>query len=183
MVVFVDDMYKYPIGQYRGMKMSHMMADTSEELLAMADKIGVARKWLQHAGRPDEHFDISITKRTLAVQNGAEEITIREMARMNMRKRKEFVEMNRREGIMKAAKLIAYDNGMINRIETEGVFIARVKSMLDKHTGWVEINEWLLKQSDDDLNTICCGEHNDMLALMQAAPAGTEQLLEDIFDL
>ena len=46
MTVYVDNM-QAPFGR---MKMCHMVADTSEELLAMADKIGVQRKWLQKAG-------------------------------------------------------------------------------------------------------------------------------------
>lgn len=80
MGVYVDDMYQHPLGQYRGMKMSHMLADTSEELLAMADLIGVDRRWIQHAGTHREHFDIAMSKRALAVANGAIEITIWEAA-------------------------------------------------------------------------------------------------------
>lgn len=80
MTVYVDDMHRYPLGRFGRMKMSHMMADTSEELLAMADKIGVARKWVQYPGTYREHFDIALSKRTLAVQLGAKEVTMREMA-------------------------------------------------------------------------------------------------------
>ena len=76
MSVYVDDMYKYPIGRFGRMKMSHMMADTHEELVLMADKIGVSRRWIQQAGqgRDREHFDISMGKRKLAIQHGAIEI-------------------------------------------------------------------------------------------------------------
>ena len=35
MAVYVDDMYKYPLGQFGRMKMSHMVADTTEELLVI----------------------------------------------------------------------------------------------------------------------------------------------------
>lgn len=80
MTVFVDDMYKYPMGQFGRMKMSHMVADTTEELLAMADAIGVDRKWIQSAGTHGEHFDIAMAKRSLAVAHGAQEITLRECA-------------------------------------------------------------------------------------------------------
>lgn len=72
MAVFVDDM-KVPYGR---MVMCHMVADTAEELLAMADKIGVDRKWIQDAGDPHEHFDIAMSKRALAVQYGARECTM-----------------------------------------------------------------------------------------------------------
>lgn len=53
------------------MKMCHLMADTTDELLAVVDAIGVQRKWLQKAGQPDEHFDICASKRALAIKLGA----------------------------------------------------------------------------------------------------------------
>ena len=88
MTVYVDDMYRYPMGRYGRMKMSHMTADTTDELLAMADRIGVARRWLQNPGEPGEHFDISLTKRALAVEHGAVEETIRDTARRAGRRRR-----------------------------------------------------------------------------------------------
>lgn len=33
MTVYIDDMYKNPIGEFRGMKMSHMIADSTRSLL------------------------------------------------------------------------------------------------------------------------------------------------------
>jgi len=75
MAVYVDDM-KAKFGR---MIMCHMIADTTEELLAMADEIGVARKWIQYPGTPREHFDIALSKRKQAVQHGAKEITWREL--------------------------------------------------------------------------------------------------------
>lgn len=72
MTVYVDNMYA-PFGN---MKMCHMFADTHEELVAMADKIGVQRKWIQYPGNPvKEHFDIAMSKRSLAVAYGAKEVT------------------------------------------------------------------------------------------------------------
>jgi hypothetical protein len=73
MTVYVDDMHLTPMGQFGRMKMCHMLADTTEDLLAMADTIGVQRKWLQKAGTPREHFDIASA---LAVKAGAVEITM-----------------------------------------------------------------------------------------------------------
>jgi hypothetical protein len=69
MSVYVDDMK----AGYGRMKMCHMIADTDEELHAMADKIGVARKW--HQG---DHYDICLSKRALAIKAGAVEIEWRE---------------------------------------------------------------------------------------------------------
>jgi len=57
------------------MVMCHMIADTTEELLAMADRIGVQRRWLQYPGTDREHFDISLSKKELAIKFGAIPIT------------------------------------------------------------------------------------------------------------
>lgn len=83
MTVYVDDM-QAPFGR---MKMCHMMADTTEELLAMADRIGVQRKWLQKAGTSYEHFDIAMSKRKLAVAAGAQEVTRKELGRFMLSRR------------------------------------------------------------------------------------------------
>jgi hypothetical protein len=67
--------------------MCHMVADTTEELLQMADRIGVDRKWIQYPCEPKEHFDLSQTKRQAAVEAGAKEVTGRELAGVIRRKR------------------------------------------------------------------------------------------------
>lgn len=57
---------------FRRMVMCHMIADTPEELAAMADKIGVALRWFQaEASMP--HFDICKSKKLLALKAGAVE--------------------------------------------------------------------------------------------------------------
>ncbi|MCA7086092.1 DUF4031 domain-containing protein [Cupriavidus sp. DB3] len=76
MAVYVDDMG----APYGRMVMCHMLADSTTELLAMADKIGVARKWLQKAGTVHEHFDICQSKRARAVKHGAIEIDRQQLA-------------------------------------------------------------------------------------------------------
>jgi Protein of unknown function (DUF4031) len=76
MSVYVDDMK----AAYGRMIMCHMIADTHEELLSMVARIGVNRKWIQNAGKPDEHFDIALSKRALAVRLGAKQITLRALA-------------------------------------------------------------------------------------------------------
>lgn len=59
--------------RYRGMKMCHMVADSLDELHAMADRIGVARKWFQ-ADASTPHYDVCKAKRALAVAAGAVEV-------------------------------------------------------------------------------------------------------------
>lgn len=84
-MVYVDDM-RAGLGR---MVMCHMIADTTAELLAMADSIGVNRKWLQHRGTYREHFDICRSKRLLAIKNGAASITQRELGKMLVNRRTE----------------------------------------------------------------------------------------------
>eukprot|EP00752_Nemacystus_decipiens_P015335 g13668.t1 len=83
MTVYVDDMR----ARFGRLIMCHMIADSAAELLAMADRIGVARRWLQNPGGPDEHFDIALSKRARAVQAGAVEITQRQLGAMVMLRR------------------------------------------------------------------------------------------------
>lgn len=83
MTVYVDDMK----AGYGRMVMCHMLADTDEELHALADLIGVARKWHQAPPEHDSHYDIALSKRALAVRNGAQEITLRQAAAINFRRR------------------------------------------------------------------------------------------------
>lgn len=64
---------------FRNMIMCHMVADTTEELLDMVDKIGVKRKWIQDKDTPYEHFDICLSKKAKALELGAKEITSREL--------------------------------------------------------------------------------------------------------
>lgn len=76
MSVYVDDME----ASFGRMKMCHMIADSTAELLAMVDRIGVQRKWIQHGGTTREHFDIAMSKRALAIAAGAIPITQRQYA-------------------------------------------------------------------------------------------------------
>lgn len=74
MPVYVDDMR----AKFGRMVMCHLVADTPEELHAMAEKIGVARKWFQWPKTRYPHYDIALSKRALAVEAGAKEIRQRE---------------------------------------------------------------------------------------------------------
>jgi hypothetical protein len=78
MAVYIDD-FNAPYGR---MIMCHMVADTTEELLDMVKKIGVNPKWIQEAGTYNEHFDICLQKKKLAIANGAKEIGMRDYAAM-----------------------------------------------------------------------------------------------------
>lgn len=81
-MVYVDNMQ----APYGNMVMCHMIADTTKELLEMADKIGVQRKWLQYPGTNKEHFDIALSKRKLAIKYGAKEVTQKEITKLRFYK-------------------------------------------------------------------------------------------------
>lgn len=68
--------------------MSHMVADTHDELIEMVKRIGVNEKWIQKSGTAEEHFDICESKRVLALRCGADERTSRELIKIIRHKRK-----------------------------------------------------------------------------------------------
>lgn len=69
-MVYVDDPI-WPLGR---MMMCHMMADTEEELHAMAERLGLRREWFQAKHGKTPHYDVSTGKRELAVAAGALEV-------------------------------------------------------------------------------------------------------------
>jgi hypothetical protein len=79
-MVYVDDMR----AKFGRMIMCHMIADTEAELHAMADQIGVARKWYQ-----GDHYDIALSKRDAAVLVGAKAITWRDCGLMMIARRRD----------------------------------------------------------------------------------------------
>jgi len=83
MSVYIDAAV-WPFGR---MLMCHMVADSREELDAMADQIGVRRKWIQHPNTNREHYDICKSKRILAIRYGAIQVTMSQVAEL-MEKRK-----------------------------------------------------------------------------------------------
>jgi len=82
MTVYVDEMSAPVRRGGRVLLMCHMLADTPDELLAMADRIGVARRWLQFPGTGKEHFDVCRTKRAAAIAAGAVAVTCRQAGAM-----------------------------------------------------------------------------------------------------
>lgn len=83
MTVYVDNMK----AEFRGMIMSHMIADTDEELHQMAQSIGLKRSWWQPPTKGGSHYDVSQPKKQLAIKKGAIQITLRQLAAMNFRRK------------------------------------------------------------------------------------------------
>jgi hypothetical protein len=81
MTVYIDDMYRYSVGEFRGMRMSHMIADSDDELHAVAMVIGMKAEWFQ-----GDHYDVPLPRRALAIEAGAVEITYRQAGAMRRRR-------------------------------------------------------------------------------------------------
>lgn len=115
MTVYVDDMK----AQFGRMVMCHMLADTDEELLAMADRIGVQRKWHQYPGTHRSHFDIALSKRAEAVAAGAVEIRWRDAGRVTNHRRKVALGKAEPLSIVEILTIEAYPDGVM--VEGDGV--------------------------------------------------------------
>jgi hypothetical protein len=82
-MVYVDDMR----AKFGRMVMCHMTADSDEELHAMATRLGMKREWHQKAGTYKSHYDVSLSKRALAIHFGAIEINRSQLGQMLKQKR------------------------------------------------------------------------------------------------
>lgn len=80
MTVYVDNMFRrQDVKNGRNLVRGtwcHMMADTHEELEAMARLIGMRPEWIQYPGTYKEHYDVTKERRALALKNGAVELPI-----------------------------------------------------------------------------------------------------------
>lgn len=105
MTVYVDDMqasFTPKHANTRRYVMCHMIADTDKELHAMAARIGVARSWYQ-----GDHYDIAKSKRALAIEYGAVEITWREAGAFMFLKRRGITPLSPMAAIQKAMEIRA----------------------------------------------------------------------------
>ena len=79
--MYVDQMTAWPkcgTQQFPYKRSCHLAADTVEELHGFAQALGLRREWFQdHKDLP--HSDMTETKRRLAVQRGAIQITRRQL--------------------------------------------------------------------------------------------------------
>jgi len=89
--VFVDDMLVAASVANRGHVVhghwSHLMADNPDELRRFATRLGLRPSWVQKAGTPLEHFDVTAGKRQRAIDLGAVEISYGEAGHLVLAKR------------------------------------------------------------------------------------------------
>lgn len=80
MAVYVDNaLIPARLGRWES-RWSHMVADTEDELHEFALKIGLRPEWFQ-ANAKIPHYDVTVTKRTEAIDKGAVSISSKELVR------------------------------------------------------------------------------------------------------
>jgi hypothetical protein len=83
---YVDTVRAYPEAGLRFDRFCHLLADTRDELHAMAERIGVPRRIFQdHAWR--WHYDLPEHLRAQAIAVGAKEVTLHEVGALLRRRR------------------------------------------------------------------------------------------------
>jgi hypothetical protein len=94
MACYVDTVRDYPGAGLRYSRFCHLLADTREELHAMADALGVPRRYFQdHPWR--WHHDLPEPLRAQAVALGAREVTLHEVGELLRRRRAELAASGR----------------------------------------------------------------------------------------
>lgn len=84
MAVYVDELVRHPT-KIRCFQAGscHMLADTLDELHALASVIGLKRSWFQdHPRHP--HYDLTAAKRAAALEAGAVFVPARAQARRRL---------------------------------------------------------------------------------------------------
>jgi hypothetical protein len=83
---YVDSAQAYPEAGLRFERFCHLLADSRDELHALADEIGVPRRFFQdHPWR--WHYDLPEHVRVEAVAHGAQQITMHEVGALLRRRR------------------------------------------------------------------------------------------------
>lgn len=93
MSVYVDEIKEYPADKVKsaarkhGGLWCHMTADRRQELINMAVRIGLSPVYMQISASGIPHFDLTPSKRILAIAKGALPITSAEMIEIAKRNR------------------------------------------------------------------------------------------------
>jgi hypothetical protein len=88
---YVDTLRSYPNAGLRYVEFCHLLADTREELHALADELGIPRRFFQdHPWR--WHHDIPAHVREQAVRLGALEVTMHEVGALLRTRRSTLAE-------------------------------------------------------------------------------------------
>lgn len=77
----------FRVGQKNGHLWCHLIADTDAELRGFALLLGLRPSWLQNAGTPTAHYDLTPGRRRAAVAAGAIEVDRRGLVAVIRRRR------------------------------------------------------------------------------------------------
>lgn len=86
LAVYVDDMRAAAVIGGTRSSWSHLMADSSDELAAIATRLALKPGWIQFAGTFREHYDVTENVRRRAIDQGAIPISMRDVGLL-LRKR------------------------------------------------------------------------------------------------
>lgn len=116
MSVYVDPNFEWPkTKKWPYGSVSHMYADTEEELHKLAKKIGLKREWCSDKTQPSSallHYDLNPTRRIAAVKAGAQEVDHTHAEPYKVRRYKcwpPFVEWCKKEGFEEPTTLNSYE--------------------------------------------------------------------------
>lgn len=86
--------------------------------------------------------------------------------------------------IYKTAEMMTRDNGGINRFRSIESFSSDLYTFCEPISKPLlqTFEDWLVNLSEDDMETVAFGEHEEMQALMTTAPEGLDDFLEMIFE-
>lgn len=87
MGVIVDPLFPTtPNARWRYKYAAHLSADTLEELVAFATRLGLKERWIQVSANGIVHFDLTKGMREKAIRLGAESVDVREFLYRAVRK-------------------------------------------------------------------------------------------------
>ena len=81
---------------YHRMKMSHLIADSTDELAQAARDLQIGPRHINKRGKAEEHLDICQYKKVMAIKSlGAIEVSDRELVKKIRAKREKYAKSNR----------------------------------------------------------------------------------------
>lgn len=96
-MIYVDTLINYGwVLRGKRVESCHMLADTLEELHAMATKIGMKLSWFQMSTNGTPHYDLVKSRRDRAIVLGAKELNRKEVVEKmaEIRLKDEVIELN-----------------------------------------------------------------------------------------
>ena len=79
-MIYVDEMHAVtPNKNWPYPNACHMFADSKKELLFFARQVGLKKSWMQTSSQGIIHFDLTFSKRKIAVREGAQEVRARDI--------------------------------------------------------------------------------------------------------